>query len=240
MGDNIDAAMVGGNSETFVQHVFNFDEASKKEMMNVVQYTMVGVVPIVILNKFMQKYVPEADDEKGSVELLAEIAIQLIVMFLGILIINRIVTFVPTYSGIKYEQFSIIHTILAVLMITLSLQTKLGEKVSIIFDRVDELIMGKREGMENEGDCKKNNLTNQSNYRGPQNPLQNAANPSMPITSPGMPMTNAPTQAQGTTGIGSLRQDPVSQNQQNAPPQDEFVPMAANDAIGGGAFGSLW
>ena len=77
MGDNIDAAMVGGNSETFVQHVFNFDEASKKEMMNVVQYTMVGVVPIVILNKFMQKYVPEADDEKGSVELLAEIAIQL-------------------------------------------------------------------------------------------------------------------------------------------------------------------
>ena len=110
MGDNIDAAMVGGNSETFVQHVFNFDEASKKEMMNVVQYTMVGVVPIVILNKFMQKYVPEADDEKGSVELLAEIAIQLIVMFLGILIINRIVTFVPTYSGVKYEQFSIIHT----------------------------------------------------------------------------------------------------------------------------------
>ena len=40
MGDNIDAAMVGGNSETFVQHVFNFDEASKKEMMNVVQYCL--------------------------------------------------------------------------------------------------------------------------------------------------------------------------------------------------------
>ena len=240
MGDNIDAAMVGGNSETFVQHVFNFDEASKKEMMNVVQYTMVGVIPIVILNKIMQKYVPEADDEKGSVELLAEITVQLIVMFLGILIINRIVTFVPTYSGVKYEQFSIIHTILAVLMITLSLQTKLGEKVSIIFDRVDELIMGKREGMENKEDCKKNNLSNQSNYRGPQNPLQNAANPSLPVTSPGMPMTNAPTQAQGTTGIGSLRQDPVSQGQQGAPPQDEFVPIAANDAIGGGAFGSLW
>ena len=38
-------------------------------------------------------------------------------------------------------------------------QFKLGEKVSILFDRVDELIMGKREGMENNEDCKKNKLT---------------------------------------------------------------------------------
>jgi len=235
MGDNIDS-MVGGNSETFVQHVFNFDEPSKREMMNIIQYTMIGIIPTVMLNKLMQKYVPEADDEKGSVELLAEVVVQLIIMFLGILIINRAVTFVPTYSGLKYEQFSIIHTILAVLMITLSLQTKLGEKVSILYDRVEELIMGKKEGMENND--KKENMTGQNNYRGPQNPLQNAATPSMPVTSPGMPMNN-PTQAQGTTGIQSLRADPPAQ-QASQPDTEGFVPMAANDGIGGGAFGSLW
>ena len=52
----------------------------------------------------MQKYVPEADDEKGSLELLAEVAIQLVFMFVGILLINRIVTFVPPYSGINMNS----------------------------------------------------------------------------------------------------------------------------------------
>ena len=119
------------STETFFQHVFNFNDESKKEMLNIAQYTVVALIPIVILNKVMQKFVPEADDEKGSVELLAEVLIQVIIMFLGILIVHRIITFVPTYSGLKYEKISITQIVLAVLMITLSLQTKLGEKISI-------------------------------------------------------------------------------------------------------------
>ena len=143
--------LIGGSKEGFVAHVFNFDDDSKMEMMNIIQYTLIGVIPVVLLNKTMQKYVPEADDEKGSAELLAEVAIQLIAMFIGILMTHRIVTFVPTYSTVKYEKVSIVQIVLAVLMVILSLQTKLGEKVSILFDRVSEAIMGKsREGMESE------------------------------------------------------------------------------------------
>ena len=143
--------LIGGSKEGFVAHVFNFDDDSKMEMMNIIQYTLIGVIPVVLLNKTMQKYVPEADDEKGSAELLAEVAIQLIAMFIGILMTHRIVTFVPTYSTVKYEKVSIVQIVLAVLMVILSLQTKLGEKVSILFDRVSEAIMGKsREGMEPE------------------------------------------------------------------------------------------
>lgn len=145
--DNIES-LTGGSKEGFVSHVFNFNEESKMEMMNIVQYTLVGVLPIILLNKTMQKYVPEADDDKGSTELLAEVAVQLIVMFVGLLLTHRMVTFVPTYSTVKYEKVSIIQIVLAVLMITLSLQTKLGEKVGILFDRITEMIMGKsREGM---------------------------------------------------------------------------------------------
>ena len=82
----------------FFKHVFNFDDNSKSEILNIIQYALISLVPVIILNKIMQKYVPEADDEKGSIELLAEISIQVIVMFLGILIINRIITYIPTYS----------------------------------------------------------------------------------------------------------------------------------------------
>ena len=53
-----------------------------------------------------------------------------------------------------------------------------------------------------------------------------------------MPMSQS-TQATGTTGIQSLRQDPVNNGNQYGGEQDVFEPMAAN-AMGGGAFGSLW
>ena len=129
----------------FFKHVFNFDDESKSEILNIIQYSLIAILPVVILNKAMQRYVPEADDEKGSIELLAEIIIQIVVMFLGILLTNRIITFIPTYSGTKYPDFSVTYIILAVLVITLSLQTKLGEKVSILVDRVIDLWEGKKD-----------------------------------------------------------------------------------------------
>ena len=50
----------------FVKHVFNFDEESKCEILNIIQYAVLALLPIIILNKVMQKYVPEADDEKNQ------------------------------------------------------------------------------------------------------------------------------------------------------------------------------
>ena len=127
---------------SFFKHVFNFNEESKSEMSNIVQYAVLALVPIVIMNKLIQNYVPEADDSKGSPEILVEIIGQVVIMFLGILIIHRIITFVPTYSGEKYNDFSVTNIILGFLVIVLSLQTKLGEKVSILTDRVIALWEG--------------------------------------------------------------------------------------------------
>ena len=97
----------------FFKHVFNFDEQSKAEMLNIVQYAVLALIPVVILNKLMQRFVPEADDEKGSIEITAEVLAQIIAMFLVTIIIHRIITFVPTYSGEKYADFSVTNIILA-------------------------------------------------------------------------------------------------------------------------------
>jgi len=249
---DMDTIIGGSQNETFVQHVFKFDEPSKREMMNIIQYTVTALVPIVILNKLMQKYVPEADEEKGSMELLAEIVVQLVFMFVGILLISRIVTFIPTYSGVKYEDFSIIHMIPATLMVILSLQTKLGEKVSILYDRVEDMIVGKKEGNENMNNQSTNINSQQSYYNEQTNPLVNAHTPNMGVNAQGNSMMQSnlggmgisqPTQASGTTGINSLRSDPVTSNQSggaNKFPGDTMTePMAANSGFGG-AFGSLW
>ena len=127
----------------FFNHVFKFDESSKGEMTNIIQYAILAIIPIVVLNKLMQKYVPEADENKGSLEILAEIVFQIVGMFLGLLLIHRIITYVPTYSELNYPEFHVIFNILATLMVLLSLQTKLGEKVSILLERVSVVWNGK-------------------------------------------------------------------------------------------------
>jgi len=219
---------------SFFKHVFNFNEESKSEMSNIVQYAVLALVPIVIMNKLIQNYVPEADDSKGSPEILVEIIGQVVIMFLGILIIHRIITFVPTYSGEKYSDFSVTNIILAFLVIVLSLQTKLGEKVSILTDRVIELWEGPQ-------DTKKKKK-GQGNVKVSQPISQQQPQSAMAQSLNSMGQSSA-----GTTSISSLPQqsspDFNSMYQQDntplvgaaTPGMETFEPMAAN---AGGAFAS--
>lgn len=161
------------NQYGFFQHVFSTSEESKAEILNVIQYALMAIIPVVVLNKSIQQFIPEADPEKSSLELLAEILIQVVVMFVGIILIHRIITYVPTYSGYKYDGFNLITVVLAFLVIILSLQTKLGIKVNILFDRASELWNGpgeekKRANMKkaNRNPALPNHVESQSDYDG--------------------------------------------------------------------------
>jgi hypothetical protein len=234
-------------SKGFFKHVFNFDDDSKSEILNILQYSLIAIIPVVILNKTMQKYVPESDDKKSSLEITAEIVIQVIVVFIGLLLIHRIITYIPTYSGVKYPEFHIVYIILAILLITMSLQTKLGEKVSILVDRISELWNGKT-------DTKKKNGKN------------GTVKVSQPISGQQMITSQSMTGYTDGTAISSLPTYDVTQGNQNTmqpqqlPNYDAMYrqdntplvgaatpgmtteafsePMAANAVLGGGAFGS--
>lgn len=126
----------------FISHVFNFDTKSKQDMMNTIQYSVLAILPVVLLNKFIARFIPETDENKSSLELSAEIIAQVGIIFIGIFFIHRVITYFPTYSESKYENFSIINSIVSFLVIILSLQTKLGEKMNIITDRILDSITG--------------------------------------------------------------------------------------------------
>ena len=66
------------SNKNFFKHVFNFDDDSKSDILNIIQYALIAIIPIVILNKTIGKYVPEADDKKSSLEVSAEVIIQII------------------------------------------------------------------------------------------------------------------------------------------------------------------
>jgi len=224
----------------FFKYLFKFDEDIKGELLNIIQYSVLAFIPIVILNKSMQKFVPEADEDKGSVEILAEVLIQIIIMFIGIFYTNRIITYIPTYSGEKYPVISITYIILAVLLITMSLQTKLGEKVSILYDRVIELWEG------TSGQNKKGKKGKKGNVKVSQpfsnqisSPVQQAQNQSLNSNDGTTSIYNLPSESQQPQ---QYQQQHQQQQQGTNSGQNEMFGgnqiMAANEALGGSAFGA--
>lgn len=127
------------SKKTFFNHVFSTTEENTAEILNSIQYTVLGIIPIVVLNKLIQRFIPDADPEKTSLELLIEILIQIIGMIGGVILVHRTITYVPTYSGFKYENFILTNAILLFLVIILSIQTKVGIKINILYDRLIEL-----------------------------------------------------------------------------------------------------
>jgi hypothetical protein len=139
--------MFGGSNEqfikkTFINHVFSTTEEGKSEILNVLQYAGLAVIPIIGLNKLVQKFIPDADLDKSNLEIVFEIVLQVIILFIGIILIHRIITFIPTYSGFPYPQLMLTNATLTFLVIVLSIQTKLGIKANILVDRLLDLWNG--------------------------------------------------------------------------------------------------
>jgi hypothetical protein len=229
------------SNKNFFKHVFNFDDDSKSEILNIIQYALLAIIPVIILNKLMSKYVPESNENKGSLEITAEIVVQIIVMFMGLLLIHRIITFIPTYSKEKYPDFHIVYIILAILMITMSLQTKLGDKVSILVERITELWEGAPKKKKKKQSCSvkvsqpisgqitsqqtNNDAINQAMY------TDGTAISSLPTNDVMYGNESSTAQSQSLPNYNSTQSEGFNQGQI----------AAANEFLGGGGgFGSAW
>ena len=200
---------------SFISKVFSTTDEDKGELWNVAQYALMAVIPVVSLNKLVQRFIPEADPEKSSIELLAEIAIQLVIIFCGLVLIHRAIVFVPTYSGFKYENLAITNVILAFMVIVFSIQSKIGLKANIIVDRIDELWNGYSGGDSKDGAKRKVRVAQHSPSQADYLDNGSTQNDMYPPA----PIARAPQKPQA--------------------PMFEPGPMAANGVLGG-AFGSAF
>ena len=210
------------SKQTFFNHVFSTTDDGKAELLNITQYAFIGVVPVVVLNKCIQRFIPEADIEKPTIELLVEIFFQISIMFCGIIIIHRMITYVPTYSGFKYNSINLSNVILGFLVIILSIQSKLGLKTNIIYERVLELWNGT-----NEDDYQKKSIKRIVRVNETVSQIQHI--PSQADNMDESPQHNLPPHPESSTARGNV----------NSQEEYGLVPQAANGMIGGG-FGSLF
>lgn len=128
----------------FFAFVFDFNEENKSIMLNMVQYTLLAIIPIIIILRLTRNYTPEVDPTKGSLEIIIEVFGQLIFIILSIWFINRMIEYIPTWSTKPYVEFNHINFIISFVFILLTLQTKLGDKVRLLTDRAEETWNGKK------------------------------------------------------------------------------------------------
>lgn len=235
--DNLEEVSKTVTKNTFIQHVFEFDDATKNELLNIGQYSVLVLVPVVALNKLMKYYIPEAEETKGSIELGFEIVGQVILLFIGLFYIHRIATFLPTYSGQEYEQFNVHSIILVALLIVSSLHTKLGEKASILTERVIALWNGE-ESLNMSQQNKKMKKTSQPPVQSIQPNVHMPLAQSQPQPQ-GMPPQQINTVQQVALGGSEQQYAMPQQAPVEAPEFMQNEIMAANEGVGS-AFGSMF
>ena len=212
---------VGG----FFKYVFNFDATNKSAILNMLQYTTMSIIPILLLLKGIKHLLPEEDDSKGSIEIAAESVGQLLFIMLALWFINKAIFYIPTYSASAYTGFNEITFILPFVLILATMQTKLGAKFQILIDRV----MNKWHGREGYSEEKEEQQAQQ--HQAGQIPQQ-VSLPQYGTPNP-MSATLIPTDRQ-------YSQMPAVQMKQSGPPAGNTYsngePMAANEI--GGSWGS--
>ncbi len=231
---------VGQQSTSFFQYILNFDDETKCDLMNIMQYAILSLVPVILILKGIKNFVPEEDESKGSLEILAESIGQIAIILIGIWFTNRLVRYVPTYSGTEYSKFNPTNFLIPFLIILTTMQTKLGAKLNILSDRATEGFIGKQD--QHEQSTKKNkgnNIKVTQPLAGQHQPSQadfmdhSQLLPSNPqLTAMPQVPTNTQPQTQGQNF------DQMYQHNQEQMMTSE--PLAANEAFGGMFGGSTW
>ena len=235
LGDSMKS--VQGDSMSFFKYVFNFDDENKSHMLNMIQYTLLTIIPVLLVLRGIKHIIPEDDDSKGSLEILFESVGQVILIMISIWFINKIIHFIPTYSGENYPKFNEVNFIIPFILILATMQTKLGAKFNILIDRVMFAITGRKEGYE-EVNAPNNNPNGGVRVTqpglGPQHQSSQADHlPQNILPMSGNPLLTAmpPQYAQQQGGAQPQRQEPLTALQPMMMGGGE--PMAANEMGGG-------
>ena len=226
--ENIQA---GGGGNTFINHVFNFDNSTKHTLINIVQYLCLAIIPCSVANHFINSIIPEPDESKGNIEISAEILGHFIMVFVFMLFVHRLVTYVPTYSGRTYDNLNVINLILALLVVAYESNNKAGSKIKILMERIQEMWEGKPREEAKKGDSSgKPSVVISQPISGLQQPIP----------------THQTSRADYVQANQAMKQPPPQQQQQETMQggmsgmnTQMFEPMAANGALGG-SFGSAF
>ena len=166
----MEETLIGGESSSFVSYMFSLSEGEKVDLLNMFQYLVLAIIPILLVNKFISVYIPLVDRSKSTIEITTELLIQLVVLFTFIYFIHKLILFIPTYSKNPYPSINFLPIVLPVLIILFSLDKNMNEKSNILLNRLFVMVGITKENFQEEDDedCpdKKKKKKNRENSHG--------------------------------------------------------------------------
>jgi hypothetical protein len=209
----------------FVEYITTISSNEKAQMLNMLQYGGLAILPLLIILKFMKMYVPEEDPLKGTPELVLEILLQLGFILIAFFFIHKLICYLPTYSKVEYGNMNLLCLIMPVFFLMFAMDTNVGAKLNVVFDRLLVTLGIKKENFEgssnegkevNQAGASSSIITSQHSYS--------------------QGMNDAP-MADRLIGGHQTQRDPVVQQQQPSMIMPNLVePMAANDTGFGSPF----
>ena len=242
----------------FINYILTFDSEQKNELMNMIQYSVLAIIPIMVVLRGVKSLVPEEDESKGCLEISAECVLQIMFMMVSIWLTDRIIRYIPTYSKTEYGKFYPVNFIVPFLIILITMQSKLGFKLNILIDRAMEKWNGHSDNATVKGATAKQ--AQGGNYRVGNEGFGNPP----PIHQPSQADNLDASQLLGSSKpgvIGGSGSDGGAASQQSpdfnsmyqgpnnpminadSPPESAPFndgPLAANSVLGGGFGGSAW
>ncbi len=258
------------SNQGFFSYVFKLSKFKQEDLLNIVQYSILSITPILIFIYFTKKYFPIATSDDSSLYIFIITFIELIFMITGIFFVDRIINYIPTYSGKYYETINLTNIVLIFMLIMLLIHGGFRERTSLLLHRfddwftLDDFIASKLgiqpkpfhmfdDGIESvlasdkqgKGSKKKSNGSNGSNTSASAASSQHTTNPQISqqyaVQAP-LP-TQGPSINQQLPNYNSMYANTSNPLVGAATPgmDDSFMePEAANGALGGGSSWSSW
>ena len=138
MEDEISCIQGGGGdvNNSLINYMFTMSDNEKDTILNIIQYTSLSIVPLIIIIKLMNVYLPKYNEHKGNIEILIEVILQLIFTIIFLWFINKFILYIPTYSKTTYENINIMNMILPIIFILFTLETNINKKVILLSNKL--------------------------------------------------------------------------------------------------------
>jgi len=254
-------------NQGFFTYVFKLSKFKQEDLMNIVQYTLLSIVPVVLFIYFTKKYFPSLEESDSSLYIFTVTVIELIFMIIGIFFIDRIINYIPTYSGKYYETINLTTIVVIFVLFMLITETGFKKRTLVMLERfdkfffiddalirkfggevrpfnfaVDDIVPSKKQPNKNN----KNNNNKGNAGSGPRTEgmanmnQQHSPPPPIPVAGPvtHQPFTPGPVSMNGGGGYNNSGGNGGGNMESFVPEYAE--PMAANAALGGGGWGSAW
>ena len=132
----------------FVEYITTISSNEKSQMLNMLQYGGLAILPLLIILKLMKMYVPEEDPLKGTPEIVIEIVLQLSFILIAFFFIHKLICYVPTYSKVEYGSMNLLCLVMPVFFLMFAMDTNVGAKLNVVFDRLLVTLGIKKESFE--------------------------------------------------------------------------------------------